>query len=117
MQSGSDKKIPLPAKIVSLASSYDNMVNYNPFHTDPLTQKDALEQIYADDKFNKKCVIALNKFVVPYPIGTKVQLSNGKEGLVIKNKPGSPLRPLILCGRAEVLNLAEDSNLLNVVIV
>lgn len=112
----SANKIPLSAKIVSLANSYDNMVNYNPFHTNPLSQKEALEQIYGDDKFNKECVIALNKFVVPYPIGTKVKLSNGKVGLIIRNKPGQPLRPLVLCGRAEVLNLADDNTLLNVVI-
>ena len=45
------------------------------------------------------------------------KLSNGKEGIVIRNKAGQPLRPMVLCGRAEVLNLAEDSNLLNVVIL
>lgn len=109
-------KIPLTAKIVSLASSYDNMVNYNPFNTNPLSQKEALEKIYGDAKFNNDCIIALNQFAVPYPVGTKVKLSNGKEGLVIKNTPGQPLRPMILSGRAEVLKLASDSSLLNVVI-
>lgn len=110
-------KIQLAAKIVGLASAFDNMVNYNPFNTNTLmTQKDALEKLYADTRFNKECVKALNTFVSPYPIGTKVKLSNGRVGVVIRNKVNQPLRPLVLCGRAEVLNLADDNNLLNVVI-
>lgn len=110
-------KIQLSAKIVGLASSFDNLVNYNPFNTDSLmTQKDALERLYADSKFDKDCVRALNEFVCPYPIGIKVKLSNGKEGVVIRNKTGQPLRPMVLCGRAEILNLADDPKLLNVVI-
>ena len=113
-------KIQLSAKIVGLASYFDNMVNYNPFNNHAqnlLTQKDALEKLYADERFDKTCVRALNKFVSPYPIGTKVKLSNGKQGIVIRNKAGQPLRPTVLCGRAEVLNLAEDTNLLNVVVL
>ena len=110
-------KIQLAAKIVGLASAFDNMVNYNPFNTNTLmTQKDALEKLYGDGRFDKECVRALSNFVSPYPIGTKVKLSNGKEGVVIKNKSGQPLRPMILCGRAEVLNLADDTKWLNVVI-
>lgn len=106
------------AKIVGLASAYDNMVNYNPFNSDTLLhQKDALEQLYGDVRFDSECVKALNAFVSLYPIGTKVKLSNGKEGLVIRNKAQQPLRPMVLCGRAEVLNLAEDPALLNVVII
>ena len=109
-------KIPLSAKIVGLASSYDNMVNYTPYNTNPIPQKDVLEMICADSRFNKECVIALAQFVTPYPIGTKVKLSNGVEGIVIKNKAGQPLRPLVLSGRADVYNLADDTRYLNVTI-
>lgn len=110
-------KIPLAAKIVSLASSYDNIVSYTPYNSNPISQKDALELIYADDRFDKDCIIAMNKFIVPYPFGTHVELSNGVSGIVIKNKVGYPLRPVVLSGRADVYNLAEDPNYLSVVIV
>lgn len=109
------ERIPLAAKIVALASSYDNMINYNPFHTNPMTQNEALEQLGGDKRFNVDCVAALMQFVVPYPVGTKVKLSDGREALVLKNVPGSPLRPYLICGR-ELLELATDGKLLNVVI-
>ena len=108
-------KIPLAAKIVGLASSYDNMINYNPFHTNPMMQSEALEQLGGDKRFNIECVKALMRFVVPYPVGTKVKLSDGREALVLKNVPGSPLRPYLICGR-ELLELSTDANLLNLVI-
>lgn len=111
----SGERIPLAAKIVALASSYDNMINYNPFHTNPMTQSEALEQLGADKRFNVECVSALMKFVVPYPVGTKVLLSDGREALVLKNVPGSPLRPYLICGK-ELLELSSDSKLLNIVI-
>lgn len=109
-------KIPVAAKIVSLASSYDNMVNYNPFSNNPMSQHEALEQICGDKRFHTQCAIALTRFVVPYPMGSKVKLSDGREALVLKNVPGSPLRPYLLVGK-EVLNLSADERFLNLVIV
>ena len=110
------EKIPLAAKIVGLASSYDNMINYNPFQKSAMSQHEALEQICGDNRFNTECVVALTKFVVPYPIGSKVKLSNGMEGLVLKNVPGSPLRPFLIVNK-KVFNLATDERLLNLVIM
>lgn len=110
------EKIPLAAKIVGLASSYDNMINYNPFQKTAMSQQEALEQICGDKRFNTNCVVALTKFVVPYPIGSKVKLSNGMEAIVLKNVPGSPLRPYLIANK-KVLNLAGDEKLLNLVIV
>lgn len=110
-----EERIPLSAKIVALASSYDNMINYNPFHTNPMMQSEALERLGADKRFNVECVAALMKFVVPYPVGTKVRLSDGREALVLKNVPGAPLRPYLICGR-ELLELSSNKNLLSLVI-
>lgn len=109
------EKIPLAAKIVSLASTYDNMVNYNPFFANPMPQSEALEQICGDKRFDTGCVIALTQFVVPYPMGVRVKLSDGREGLVLKNVPGFPLRPILISGK-EILNLAKDEKLLNLTI-
>ena len=110
------EKIPLAAKIVSLASSYDNMINYNPFFTTPMLHNEALEQVCGDKRFDTECAVALTKFVVPYPVGSKVKLSDGREALVLKNVPGSPLRPYLLAGK-ELLKLSEDEKLLSVVIL
>lgn len=111
----SGDKIPLGAKIVGLASSYDNMINYNPYNQNPLTQEEALELLSADIRFDTKCVSAMMKFVVPYPVGTKVKLSSGAEGIVLKNVTSLPLRPYILCGRT-VINLSSDENYRAIVI-
>lgn len=108
-------KIPLGAKIVGLASSYDNMINYNPYNRKPLSQQEALELLSGDIKFDTSCVSAMMKFIVPYPIGTKVTLSSGAEGLVLKNVTSLPLRPYILCGK-NVLNLSEDEKYRAIVI-
>lgn len=105
----SGDKIPLGAKIVGLASSYDNMINYNPYNHNPLKQEDALELLSADTRFDTDCVSAMMKFVVPYPVGTRVKLSNGIEGVVLKNVTALPLRPYILCG-SKVINLASNDD-------
>jgi len=101
------KQIPLAAKIVGLASSFDNLINYTPYNENPMYQYDAIEMLSADSKFDNECKRALMQFVCAYPVGSKVGLSNGMQGLILKNHPDFILRPYVLVGR-EVLDLARD---------
>lgn len=109
------EKIPLSAKIVALASAYDNMINFNPYNDKPMYQIDALNMLSADCRFDTSCVNALLHFVTPYPVGSKVELSNGKEALVLKNVPGLMERPYIIIGK-EMISLSRDQRFMSVTI-
>ena len=37
----------------------------------------------------------LSRSVTPYPVGSYVKLSNNQKGVVLKNDPTHPLRPLV----------------------
>lgn len=108
-------KIPISAKIVALASTYDNLINYTPYNDKPMYQIDALHMLSADSRFDTDCVAALLHFVTPYPVGSKVKLSNGKEALVLKNVPDLMERPYILIGR-DMISLSTDKNYMAVTI-
>lgn len=108
-------KIPVGAKIVGLASYFDNQVNYTPYNKNPLNYNDAIEQLSADSKFDNECKRAMMQFVCAYPVGSKVELSNGMQGLVIKNIPAFILRPYVLVGK-ELYDLAKDDKCLNITI-
>lgn len=110
-----EAQIPLAAKIVGLASYFDNLINFTPYNDAPMYQNDAIEMLSADSKFDNECKRALMKFVSAYPVGSKVELSNGKQGLVLKNHPDYILRPYVLVGR-EMYNLAKDEQYFNITI-
>lgn len=110
------KQIPICAKVVGLASMYDNMVCPTPFNHHPLTQKEALEFLWGDQRFDVDCMKALNQIIVPYPIGTKIKLSNAEEGIVVKNHPGLPLTPTVIIKGKEI-DMSKNENYRSVVIV
>lgn len=86
-------------RIVACANLYDNLVNMNPYADESMYQADAIEFISANEEQDIECIKALLQIVAPYPVGTRVRLSNGVEGVVVKNVPQFPLRPIIVSGR------------------
>lgn len=109
-------KIMPSARIVSCANAYDNLVNMNPYEGSlSMYQADAIEYLSASADQDVNCLRALFQIVAPYPIGTKVRLSSGVEGIVVKNFPDFPLRPALIAGRDVVL-LHKDSNYRNITI-
>lgn len=109
-------KIRLSAQIVALASAFDNLVNIQPYNDSPMSPSEALEYLQGCCFYNVDCIIALLKFVVPYPVGTRVLLSNGKTGIVIKNVSSLVQRPYVFVD-GELYNLAYSNQLMNVTIV
>lgn len=115
-----DENIVKTAKIVAVANAYDNSINMNPYNLNPTHQSDALEYMCASPEFDKESVMALLKIVAPYPVGTTVILSNDEEGLVIKNKIGFPLRPVLMIKEAngrKFIDMSTDVNYRNVVLI
>lgn len=88
-------KILLSSRIIAVANSYDNMVNVNPYGKGVVAQNEALEYMFASPEFDSECVRALSSVVAPYPVGTRVELSNGKKGVVVINNKSMPLRPIL----------------------
>ena len=66
-------------------------------------QAEAIEYLSANLEQDVDSLRLLFKVVAPYPVGTKVRLSNGVEGLVLKNYSELPLRPALLVGKDLVL--------------
>lgn len=108
-------KILLSGKLIGLASAFDNYVNPSPYNTEYFNNADAIEKLYGSGIFDATCIKILLKVVAPYPVGTKVKLSNGAEALVIKNNTSFPLRPMIAIGH-EYINLAQNGQYHNVTI-
>lgn len=103
------------ARIVACANVYDNLVNMNPYAEDSMYQADAIEYISANEEQDIECVKALLQIVAPYPVGTRVRLSNGEEGVVVKNVLQFPLRPILISGR-EMMVLHQNPNYRNITI-
>ena len=78
-------------------------------------QSEAIEYMSANAEQNIECLKALFHIVAPYPVGTKVRLSNGLEGIVVKNFPELPLRPAIIASK-EVVLLHKDPVYRNITI-
>lgn len=109
-------KIMASARIVACANAYDNLVNMNPYEGSlSMYQADAIEYLSASEDQDINCLRTLFQIVAPYPVGTKVRLSSGVEGIVVKNFPDFPLRPALIAGRDVVL-LHKDANYRNTTI-
>ncbi len=112
---GAGKIVP-SAKIVSCANVFDNLVNMNPYEGNlSMYQADAIEYLSASTEQDLACLRVLFQIVAPYPVGTKVRLSNGMEGVVVKNFSELPLRPAVIAGRDVVL-LHKDPAYRNITI-
>ena len=111
-----DDKIVDAAKIIACANTYDNLINMNPYEGNlSMYQAEAVEYMSANEEQDLESLRALFSVVAPYPVGTKVRLSNGVEGVVLKNFSVLPLRPAIVAGR-EVILLHKDPKYRNITI-
>lgn len=111
----SGNKILLSGKLIGLASAFDNYVNPSPYNTEYFSNAEAIEKLYGNGIFDPACIKVLLKVVAPYPVGTKVKLSNNAEAIVIKNDSSLPLRPVIAVGHTYI-NLAHDPGYQNITI-
>lgn len=112
--------IHLYAKIVMIADVYDAMTSDRK-HRDAFLHNEALEYIMgnAGRLFDFELANIFTRCIVPYPAGTYVLLSNGSKGIVLKNNPSHPLRPVIrlfIDGKIDeseqgLVNLLEKHNL------
>lgn len=87
------------SRIVSIADTYDSLTNIN-----KLLPHEALEVITAlcsKNVLDINLVEELLKVIAIYPIGIPVLLNTGEKGVVIKQNPKIPSRPVVLLSEGE----------------
>lgn len=106
------------ARILAVADVYDALTSNRPYRV-PAAPSEAIEYIMGgiDTHFDENVVRAFLRKVAPYPIGSKVKLSNGQVGTVLKNNNDHPLRPLISTEDGKVYDLGVADKNVNIVIL
>lgn len=90
-------------KIISLCNYYDTLLS-----EEGLLPTECFEKIQSlvNIKFDSEVFEAFRKAIYVYPVGLPVKLSNGEEGVVIRQNKNYPLRPIIRSEKGEY-NLME----------
>lgn len=110
--------IPYYARILAVADVYDALTSNRPYRI-PSPPSEAIEFIMGGigTHFDDEVVNAFLHKIAPYPIGSRVALSNGHDATVIKNASDHPLRPLVKVEDTEkVIDMNEDISSYNIVI-
>jgi len=84
------------SSIVGIADVYDALTADRVYRKS-VSAHEAFEMMAGtgDYLFDYEVVKAFLYHVAAYPVGSLVKLNNGQTGVVLKNKPGLPLRPLV----------------------
>ncbi|UFT98238.1 HD-GYP domain-containing protein [Radiobacillus kanasensis] len=84
------------AKIIGIADVFD-AVTSNRIYRDAMLPHEGLEVLYAGvgELFDKNMVEAFRKSIAVYPNGLTVELNDGRIGVVSKQNPTVPDRPII----------------------
>lgn len=111
------EKIPLIARILTVCDVFDALTSNRPYRT-PWSVSETEEYIFGscDQHFDYEVTKAFLRAFNPYPIGTVVQLSDNRHGVVIRHNE-NVLRPVVrIMGKpaGEVLDLMNDFSLLTI---
>jgi HD-GYP domain-containing protein (c-di-GMP phosphodiesterase class II) len=89
-------KQPLEGKIIALSDVYDAMTSDRAYHS-ALPPSEAIEHIMGNSGilFDPQVVRAFMNRVVPYPVGSRVRLSNGLTAIVVATNKESLMRPKV----------------------
>lgn len=112
-------KIPLFGMILHIADVYDALIqkrSYKEGHT----QQEAIEYLMGGcgSLFDLSIVKVFLSYIVVYPVGMSVTLSDGRTARVIQNKRSNIMRPVVMIEEDKTtLDLADDKSTYNIVIV
>ena len=89
-------KIPLYAKIVSIAEAYDVITTVQPYR-EALSPSDALQELYAKrgTQFDEELVLKFIDSIGVFPPGSIVEMVNGAIGIVLSSTIDK-LRPRVI---------------------
>ncbi len=115
----SGPEIPIYARIIKLADTYDALTSRLPYH-EPISPSEAVEYVMANAgaEFDPELVdVFLNKISV-YPVGSEVSLSDGRTAVVLENYREFMLRPKIKAAPdGEIIDLKSDREARNITIL
>lgn len=111
----SGNRIFASARIVSAANAYDNLTSINPYGEEKLLEAEAINHMSISGFYDPEAVNTLMKIVARYPVGTRVLLSSGSSGCVIKNTMGYPERPTVATSTG-IIELTDMSKYASVTI-
>ncbi len=97
------------AKIVHIADVFDALTSKRSYR-EPMSRVDALKYIHdnTNTMFSKTYAKIFNGCVVPYPTGSTVLLSDGREAVVVRNDARALYNPYIrLIGSSEDIPLTD----------
>ena len=102
-------EIPLFARIIHIADVYDALTRKRSYKEKYL-QSESLEYLMGSGgiMFDKNIVETFLKYIVVYPVGCNVILSDGRIAHVIKNRSSAVMRPVVMTFEKETLDLAKD---------
>lgn len=111
-------EIHLFAKIIHVADVFDALITERSYKK-AFSPSEAFEFLMSNcgKMFNREVVEAFMKYVAIYPIGARVELSNGKIATIEKNHSTTILRPIIKLDSGEIIDLRDDFKFLNVTII
>lgn len=115
----SGNQISLIARIITVADVYDALTSNRPYRQ-PWSVAEAEEFMMGGSgtHFDYDIITAFLAAFAPYPIGEKVLLSDGREGIVVNNT-ANVLRPIVLVQdkrQKEFVDLYNDFKYLNLTI-
>ena len=116
-KSGPD--IPLYARIIKLADTYDALTSKLPYH-EPISPSEAVEYIMANAgaEFDPELVNIFMQRIAVYPVGAEVSLSDGRTAVVVENYREFILRPKIkVVPSGEIIDLKSDRDARNLTIL
>ncbi|MCR5055015.1 MAG: HD-GYP domain-containing protein [Lachnospiraceae bacterium] len=110
--------IPLFARIIHIADVYDALTKkrvYKPSYK----QSETIEYLMAEcgTMFDIQMVTAFLKYMVVYPVGSDVLLSDGRVAHVVKNRSSAVMRPVVVTEDKQKLDLAKDYSCLNITVI
>ena len=113
------KKIPLIARILTVADVFDALTSNRPYRR-PWSVAETEEYMLGGCgvHFDFDVTAAFLRSFNPYPVGTVVSLSDGRHGVVVKNNT-NVLRPDVRIygeGAGEVIDLGNDFRFLSLMI-
>jgi HD-GYP domain-containing protein (c-di-GMP phosphodiesterase class II) len=113
-----EQAISLFARIIKLADSYDTLTSNRPSCM-AMAPSEVLEYTMAmsGTEFDPNLVKILARKIALYPIGYEVELSDGRNAVVVKNYKDFTLRPVVkILGTGELVNLRDDVAARNVTV-
>jgi len=97
-----EKQISEFAQIIGLADVYEAMIHQRPYRTKYTPLETVKSILHNKEAFDRRIIKTLIERIGIFPLGITVRLNTKETGLVVKENPKLPLRP--------VIKLLTDSN-------